>query len=76
MTGSCILVFQVVSAFVVTGENSASAMLDGLPSIGILAEKTAYHLEEAVAALETALSEDEMIYLEELYQPHPILGHS
>jgi aryl-alcohol dehydrogenase (NADP+) len=34
------------------------------------------HLEEAVAALEIALSEDEMNYLEELYQPHPVLGHS
>lgn len=33
------------------------------------------HLEEAVAALEIGLSEEEMAYLEEPYQPHPILGH-
>ncbi len=33
------------------------------------------HLEEAVAALEIKLSEEEIQYLEELYQPHPILGH-
>jgi aryl-alcohol dehydrogenase-like predicted oxidoreductase len=33
------------------------------------------HLEEAVAALEIALSEDEIAYLEEPYQPHSILGH-
>lgn len=34
------------------------------------------HLEEAVAALEIELSEEEVAYLEELYTPHPILGHS
>lgn len=33
------------------------------------------HLEEAVAALDIALDENEMKFLEELYQPHPILGH-
>jgi aryl-alcohol dehydrogenase (NADP+) len=34
------------------------------------------HLEEAVAALEIALSEGEITRLEEPYQPHPVLGHS
>jgi aryl-alcohol dehydrogenase (NADP+) len=34
------------------------------------------HLEEAVAALEISLSGEEMTRLEELYQPHPVLGHS
>lgn len=34
------------------------------------------HLEEAVAALEIHLSPDEMNFLEALYQPHPVLGHS
>ncbi|MGH2591990.1 MAG: aldo/keto reductase [Anaerolineae bacterium] len=33
------------------------------------------HLEEAVAALEIGLSEEERQYLEEPYQPHPVLGH-
>jgi 1-deoxyxylulose-5-phosphate synthase len=33
------------------------------------------HLEEAVEALEIKLSPEEMTYLEELYQPHPVLGH-
>jgi aryl-alcohol dehydrogenase (NADP+) len=33
------------------------------------------HLEEAVAALEIDLSTEEMAFLEEPYQPHPILGH-
>jgi aryl-alcohol dehydrogenase-like predicted oxidoreductase len=34
------------------------------------------HLEDAVAALSVQLSEDEIKQLEELYQPHPVLGHS
>lgn len=34
------------------------------------------HLEEAVAALEIDLSGEEIQYLEEAYQPHPVLGHS
>ncbi len=34
------------------------------------------HLEEAIAALDINLSDEEMLYLEEPYQPHPILGHS
>ena len=33
-----------------------------------------HHLEEAVKALEVRLKEDEINYLEEPYQPHPILG--
>lgn len=35
-----------------------------------------HHLEEAVEALSVEMSSDELSYLEELYQPHPILGHS
>jgi aryl-alcohol dehydrogenase-like predicted oxidoreductase len=34
------------------------------------------HLNQAIAALEINLSEDEVKRLEELYLPHPILGHS
>jgi len=33
------------------------------------------HLEQAVAALEIDLSAEERAYLEEPYQPHPVLGH-
>jgi aryl-alcohol dehydrogenase-like predicted oxidoreductase len=33
------------------------------------------HLEDAVAALSVKLSDDEVKQLEELYQPHPVLGH-
>ena len=33
------------------------------------------HLEDAVAALEIKLSEDEIAELEKDYVPHPVLGH-
>lgn len=42
----------------------------------IIGASKMHHLEEAVAALEIRLSEGEMKYLEERYQPHPVLGHS
>ncbi len=35
-----------------------------------------YQLDEALAALEIRLSDEECRSLEELYQPHPVLGHS
>lgn len=34
------------------------------------------HLEDAVAALDVNLTPDDIRYLEELYQPHNIMGHS
>ncbi len=34
------------------------------------------HLEDAVAALSVKLSEEEICRLEEIYQPHPVLGFS
>jgi len=34
------------------------------------------HLEQAIAALDIELSEGEVSSLEEVYQPHPVLGHT
>ncbi|MBN1680481.1 MAG: aldo/keto reductase [Anaerolineae bacterium] len=34
------------------------------------------HLEESVAVVDITLTAEDMAYLEEPYQPHPILGHS
>lgn len=34
-----------------------------------------HYLDEAVAVLDIKLSEEDIKFLEELYQPHPILGH-
>ncbi len=33
------------------------------------------HLEQAVAALDIALTDEDCAHLEEPYQPHPVLGH-
>jgi aryl-alcohol dehydrogenase (NADP+) len=35
-----------------------------------------HQLEEAVAALEIALSAEERAYLQKPYVPHPVLGHA
>jgi aryl-alcohol dehydrogenase-like predicted oxidoreductase len=42
----------------------------------IIGASKMYQLEEAVAALSIKLEAEERKYLEELYQPHPVLGHS
>jgi 1-deoxyxylulose-5-phosphate synthase len=34
------------------------------------------HIEDAVAAVDVTLSDDELTFLEELYQPKPIAGHN
>ncbi|MEZ4516499.1 MAG: aldo/keto reductase [Chloroflexota bacterium] len=41
----------------------------------IIGASKMHHLEEAVAAVEIKLSDDEMQFLEEPYRPHRILGH-
>lgn len=40
----------------------------------IIGASKPHHLEDAVAALSVTLSEEEIRQLEELYQPHPVLG--
>jgi len=42
----------------------------------IIGASKMYQLEEALAALSIKLDADERTFLEELYQPHPVLGHS
>jgi aryl-alcohol dehydrogenase-like predicted oxidoreductase len=34
------------------------------------------HLDDAIAAVEVSLSEEEAARLEAPYRPHPIIGHS
>lgn len=43
------------------------------PIIGATKE---YHLDDAVASLSVCLSADEISYLEEAYQAHPVMSHS
>ncbi len=42
----------------------------------IIGASKPHHLPEAVAALDIKLSAEEIKFLEELYQPRPILGHN
>jgi aryl-alcohol dehydrogenase (NADP+) len=42
----------------------------------IIGASKMYQLEDAVKALDISLSKEECTFLEELYRPHPILGHS
>ena len=42
----------------------------------IIGASKMFHLEDAVAALDIELSEVDVDYLEEPYQPHPVLGHT
>ena len=42
----------------------------------IIGASKPHHMPEAIAALDVELSEEEIKYLEELYLPHPVLGHS
>jgi len=62
----------------VTGSQMALAWVLSKPHINspIIGATKLDHLEQAIAALEIKLTEDEIKRLEEPYRPHPILGHS
>lgn len=55
----------------------ALAWMLGKPGITspIISASKPGHLEDAVASLSVKLSQDEINRLEELYQPHPVIGH-
>ena len=56
----------------------ALAWLLGKPAVNapIVGATKLRHLEDAIAAVEVTLSEDEVARLEAPYHPHPILGHT
>jgi aryl-alcohol dehydrogenase-like predicted oxidoreductase len=62
----------------VTPSQIALAWLLGVPGVTapIVGASQMRHLEEAVAAVELTLSAEERAFVEELYQPHQVLGHS
>lgn len=62
----------------VTGSQIALAWLLNKPHIHspIIGATKMEHLDQAIAALDIQLSEEEIKRLEEPYKPHPILGHS
>jgi aryl-alcohol dehydrogenase-like predicted oxidoreductase len=76
--------FQIVERVIQTANNHkvspaqiALAWLLHKPGVScpIVGVSKMKHLEEALSALDIQLDFDEMAFLEELYQPHPISGH-
>jgi aryl-alcohol dehydrogenase (NADP+) len=68
---------EVAKDHAVTASQIALAWLLNKPHITapIIGASKMEYLEQAVAALDIQLSEEEIKQLEEPYQPHPILGH-
>ena len=62
----------------VTGSQIALAWMLNKPHITspIIGATKMDHLEQAIAALDIKLTEEEVKRLEEPYKPHPVLGHS
>jgi aryl-alcohol dehydrogenase-like predicted oxidoreductase len=71
-------VAQVAKGRNVSQAQIALAWLLGKPGVTapIVGATRLEHVEEAVAAVGVELSDDEAARLEELYRPHPVLGHS
>jgi aryl-alcohol dehydrogenase (NADP+) len=62
----------------VTGSQIALAWILSKPYVAapIIGATKMEHLDQAIAALDIQLSDDEIKKLEEHYKPHPVLGHS
>jgi aryl-alcohol dehydrogenase (NADP+) len=62
----------------VTGSQVALAWIVQKPYVHspIIGATKMDHLDQAIAALDIQLSNEEIRKLEEPYQPHPILGHA
>jgi aryl-alcohol dehydrogenase (NADP+) len=69
---------EVAKAHGVTGSQIALAWLLNKPHISapIIGATKMEHLDQAIAALDIKLLEEDVKRLEEPYQPHPVLGHS
>lgn len=69
---------EVAEARGVTGSQVALSWMLNKPHIAspIIGATKMDHLDQAIAALDIKLSEDEIRRLEEPYKPHPILGHA
>jgi aryl-alcohol dehydrogenase (NADP+) len=69
---------EVAKAHNATGSQIALAWMLYKPYITapIIGSSKLEHLDQAITAMDIKLSEDEIKRLEELYQPHPVLGHS
>jgi aryl-alcohol dehydrogenase-like predicted oxidoreductase len=69
---------DVAQARGVKNAQVALAWMLGKPGVSspIIGASKLYQLEDAVEALEIKLTDDEVRRLEEVYEPHPVLGHS
>ncbi|MCK6539123.1 MAG: aldo/keto reductase [Anaerolineales bacterium] len=69
---------EIAEARGVSGSQIALAWLLNKPHIvaPIIGATKMDHLEQAIAALEIQLSEEDVKQLEEPYKPHPVRGHS
>jgi aryl-alcohol dehydrogenase (NADP+) len=69
---------ELAERYDVTAAQIALAWMLHQPGITapIIGATKMHHLEEAVAALDIALSDEDIAYLEEPYKPHPVLGHT
>jgi len=69
---------EIAEAHSVSGSQIALAWNLSKPYIiaPIIGASKLEHLDQAIAALDISLSPEEINRLEELYQPHPVLGHS
>ena len=72
------IVAEVAKEHNATGSQIALAWLLNKPHIAapIIGSSKIEHLDQAIAAAEIKLTEDEIKQLEASYQPHPVLGHS
>jgi aryl-alcohol dehydrogenase (NADP+) len=70
-------VAQTAAALGVSNAQVALAWLLAQPGVTgpIVGATKPHHLEEAVQALSVKLTPEQMAFLEEPYQPHPVLGH-
>jgi len=70
--------WEVAKTHNVTGSQVALAWVLSKPYVTapIIGASKLEHLDQSIAALEIKLTPEEIKHLEELYQPHPVLGHS
>jgi aryl-alcohol dehydrogenase (NADP+) len=70
--------WEVARALTVTGSQVALAWILSKPYVTapIIGASKLEHLDQSIAALEIKLTPEQIKPLEELYQPHPILGHT
>jgi len=70
--------WEVARTHALSGSQVALAWVLHKPDVTapIIGASRLEHLDQAIAALEVKLSEEEIHRLEELYQPHPVLGHA